>query len=51
MRVVLDYACYGIEVEGDRVVDAAPIARWMIGKTLDEVTRWITRKGGEWHFL
>jgi hypothetical protein len=31
------YATYGIFVDNDIVVDAPPIAKWMINKTLKEV--------------
>lgn len=47
--VSLPYATFGIKVDSsDRVVEAAPIARWMIGKTGSQVRSWITRKGGRW---
>lgn len=34
------FACAGIVVKDNRVIDAAPIFRWMKGKTLDQVKRW-----------
>lgn len=40
----LGYATYGIFVENDIVVDAPPIARWMIGKQLKKVQMWVECK-------
>ena len=42
------YACGGIEVdEAGFVRNAAPIFRWMIGKHLAEVRRWLQDKRGK----
>lgn len=49
--VSLSYATFGIRVEGDRVVEAAPIARWMIGKSGSQVRAWIKGRGGTWMVL
>lgn len=38
------YACYGIVEQDGRVIEAADIARWMTGKTLTEVWRWLEKK-------
>jgi hypothetical protein len=43
--VSLPYATYGIAVRGGKVVDAAPIARWMVGKDERYVAAWLRRKG------
>lgn len=43
--VSLHYATYGVAVSNGRVVDAAPIARWMIGKPEHECAAWLARKG------
>ena len=40
------YSCYGVYVSGGVVVDAPPIAKWMIGKEWKNVTRWIRSKRG-----
>lgn len=46
-RVLLPYAVFGIGVGDDRRVRcAAPIARWMVGKGLDEVRSWVEGKNG-----
>lgn len=42
--VQLSYCTFGIEVEDGVVVDAAPIARWMIGKSEQEVADWVRSK-------
>lgn len=49
--VSLPYATYGIEVENGKVIDAAPIARWMIGKDTRFIREWIAAKGGVWKVL
>lgn len=43
----LPYATYGIAVKDGKVVDAAPIAAWMIGKPETEVAAWLRRKGAK----
>ncbi len=45
-QVMLPYACFGVEVAGDKIVLAAPIGRWMVGKSLVVVGEWIARKHG-----
>lgn len=50
--VSLPYATFGVEVADDEYVDdAAPIARWMVGKHWRYAQRWVERKGGEWRWL
>lgn len=49
--VSLPYATYGIVVCDGKVVDAAPIARWMIGKDTHSVREWIKKKGGIYKVL
>lgn len=46
-RVELPYAVFSIDTDGDTVVDAAPIARWMIGKPRSVVRAWVAKKGGK----
>jgi hypothetical protein len=46
--VSLPYATFGIYVKDRRVVDAAPIGAWMIGKDTDFIRKWINKKGGRW---
>ena len=46
-RIVLDYACGGIEVRDGKVTDeVAPIFGWMTGKPAPTVHRWVKGKGG-----
>ena len=40
------YFTCGIIVRDRKVVDAAPIMKWSIGKWLSEVQEWANRKGG-----
>lgn len=46
LQVDVGYACFGVVVEGGKVVDAAPIGRWMIGKDEGVVRAWVAQKGG-----
>ena len=45
-QVNLPYACFGIITVQDIVVEAAPIAKWMQGKTIYFVEQWVKSKGG-----
>lgn len=46
-QIILNYACFGIIVsEDDKIIDSAPIGRWMIGRDLKDVKRWINSKNG-----
>src|SRR3990167_8273321 len=38
---------YAIDVIDGKVTKTAPIGGWMIGKKLEEVTKWIQGKNGE----
>lgn len=43
--VSLPYATFGIAVHAGRIVDAAPIARWAIGRDETAVADYFRRKG------
>ena len=43
-QVDIGYACFGVIVENGYVTEAAPIAKWMIGKQWIDVTDWILYK-------
>lgn len=45
-QITLPYTCFGIEVRGHTIMDAAPIGRWMVGKSLVVVGEWVARKHG-----
>jgi hypothetical protein len=47
----LPYACYGVRVENNYIVEAPPIARWMVGKTVQQVVRWVKSKGGKGKYI
>lgn len=43
--VHIGYACFGIASDGEGMVrEAAPIAAWMIGKTLSEIKPFLLKK-------
>lgn len=44
--VNLSYACFGIEVKDNIIIETAPIAKWSIGKSLDYFSNWVKNKGG-----
>ena len=39
-------ACFGILVKDFKVVFSAPIGKWMVGKTLQEIKAWVSKKRG-----
>lgn len=46
-QIDIGYACAGIIADSDRiVVSAAPIFKWMIGKSVSEIERWVKSKKG-----
>ncbi len=45
-QITPHYACFGIEIKGAKVIDAAPIGKWMIGKSFVSVAEWVNKKGG-----
>lgn len=45
--VDLSYAYFGIIESEGSIVQAAPIGRWMIGKTLSRVESWVHGKSGK----
>lgn len=47
--VSLSYACYGLIVDGGRVVAAPPIAAWMIGRDEVYVAHWLRARGAVVH--
>ena len=42
----LPYANFGIIVENDIIIRAAPIGHWMINKNISFVSQWVNKKGG-----
>ncbi len=51
-QVDVGYACAGIVCEGDtvdtmKVVEAAPIYKWMVGKPFLKVMEWVNWKEGK----
>jgi hypothetical protein len=50
-QVTLPYACAGVILQGNRVVRAAPILGWSVGKNVRDLVDWARRKGGEVRIL
>lgn len=45
--IVLPYATFAIITDKrDIVIEAAPIAAWMVGKDLETVSAWVAKKNG-----
>ena len=44
VRVTTTYFCAGIIVESGKIVESAPIMRWAIGKTPEELKAYYTRR-------
>ena len=45
--ISLSYATFGVESENNIVINTAPIAKWMKGKTLQEIKPWLLSKGAK----
>lgn len=45
--VSLNYATFGVESDNSIVINTAPIAKWMKGKTLKEIKPWLVSKGAK----
>lgn len=43
--ISLPYATFGLVLERGKVVQAPPIARWTIGKTMSTVVNYYRKKG------
>lgn len=50
-RIELDYAVFAIEAKNDFVVRTAPIAKWMKGKRVSKIKKYVKSKGGRIHVL
>lgn len=45
--VSTDYFTAGILVKNKRIIKAAPILKWSIGKTLSQLENWLRTKNGK----
>jgi hypothetical protein len=45
-QVNLPYAVFGIVVVNDVVHEAAPMGKWMKGKSLDYIEAWVSQRDG-----
>jgi hypothetical protein len=43
-QINIGYACFGIISENDKIIQTAPIGRWMIGKSLQEIKPYLKSK-------
>jgi len=43
-QIDVGYACFGIVSKDNVVINTAPIASWMKGKTLIEIKPWLIKK-------
>ena len=50
-QVTAPHFCAGLVVDGDRVVRAAPILRWTVGKNRAYLREYFTRKGWRVEFV
>jgi len=42
--ISLSYATFAITCKGDLIIEVAPIAQWMKGKTLQEIKPWLLKR-------
>lgn len=45
-QITLPYACFGIIVFESIIEETAPIGRWMLGKRIGAVRKWVKFKKG-----
>lgn len=43
-QIDLGYACFGMQSINGTVTETAPIGKWMVGKTLQEIKPWLLKK-------
>lgn len=46
IQVTLPHLSAGVTVENGRIIEAAPILAWSLGKSPQELAAWTVRKGG-----
>jgi hypothetical protein len=46
IQVTLPHLCAGVISEKGRIVRAAPILKWALGKTPQELAHWVAEKRG-----
>jgi hypothetical protein len=45
---IIPYACFGVVVSTNGIIiETAPIAKWMIGKHINEIKLWVNKKSGK----
>ncbi len=51
LQITLPYACYGIALKDGWCIDAPPIAKWMIGKSILYIADWVKGKKGKSNYI
>jgi hypothetical protein len=51
IQITTSYFCCGIIIAAGRVLHAAPILQWAIGKPEEDVHQWVRNRGGDWQAL
>jgi len=45
-QIDLPHMCAGIIINNDIIIEAAPILKWTIGKSLNDIQKWVHKKNG-----
>lgn len=45
-HVDVPYAVFGLKADGGKVVEVAPIGRWMLNMSIEDVSRWVESRHG-----
>ena len=45
-KISLSYATFYVRTQNSVVLEAAPIGKWMEGKSIGTVEKWVKKKGG-----
>ena len=51
VQVVMSHATFGVIIRDGRVIDAAPIARWTIGKDERQVAAYFKHRGARFRIV
>jgi hypothetical protein len=46
IQVDLPHLCAGVVAKGEKIVQAAPILAWSVGKSPQELAAWTLKQGG-----
>lgn len=51
IRIVAPHFCAGLDLDGSRATNAAPIISYMRGWTADKIASYCERKGWQWSYI